>query len=195
MRKINHTGTVKIETPRLILRRLELSDAEAVHRNLGADPEVYHYMTSDIMPELGDVMRFVRLKLRAYDSPETYYWAVVPKDAGECVGMVTITEVTGRSGNLAYTLGRAWQGNGYATEAAFAILKLMFDTVGIRVVYGSHFTPNTSSGKVLLRVGMIKTGENMGPIRHRSEYLTYEDYEITEKMWKKQKNTPKQSKS
>jgi len=187
MRKINHVGTIKIETPRLILRRLELSDTEAVHKNWGADPEVYHYMTSSIMPNLSDVERFIRLKLRAYQSLLTYYWAVVPKAVLECVGMTTITEVSGRSGNLAYTLGSNWQGKGYATEAAIAILELMFDTVNMHVIYGSHFTPNESSGRVLIRAGMIKTGEAMGPVRHRNENLTYEDYMITARMWQKRK--------
>jgi ribosomal-protein-alanine N-acetyltransferase len=186
MLQINHVGTIPLETPSLLLRRLEPSDAEAVHRNWGSDPEVYRYMTSNIMPKLADVERFIYLKLRAYRSPLTYYWAIVPKAVGECVGMTTITEVTGRTANLAYTLGRKWQGMGYATEAGHAVLKLMFDTVGMRVIYGSHFSPNESSGRVLLRLGMAKTGEKLGPVPHRNEYLTYEDYHITERMWRRQ---------
>ena len=37
---MNHCGTVRLETTRLILRRFELSDAPAFFRNVCSDPQV-----------------------------------------------------------------------------------------------------------------------------------------------------------
>ena len=42
---MNHRGTQKLETERLILRRLTEADAEAMFRNWASDPEVTRFLT------------------------------------------------------------------------------------------------------------------------------------------------------
>ena len=42
---LNHKGTQKIETERLILRKAKIEDAEAMFRNWANDPEVTKFLT------------------------------------------------------------------------------------------------------------------------------------------------------
>jgi ribosomal-protein-alanine N-acetyltransferase len=42
---MTHRDTVTLETERLILRRFEFDDAEAMYRNWANDPEVTKFMT------------------------------------------------------------------------------------------------------------------------------------------------------
>ena len=42
---LGHKGTQTIETPRLILRRAKMEDAEAMFRNWANDTEVTRYLT------------------------------------------------------------------------------------------------------------------------------------------------------
>ncbi len=42
---MNHCGTQRLETKRLVLRRLAVSDAEAMFRNWASDPEVTRFLT------------------------------------------------------------------------------------------------------------------------------------------------------
>ena len=42
---MNHKGTKRIETENLILRRFEISDAEAMYKNWANDDEVTKYLT------------------------------------------------------------------------------------------------------------------------------------------------------
>ncbi len=42
---MNHTGTVRLETERLILRWFTMDDAEAMFCNWASDPEVTKYLT------------------------------------------------------------------------------------------------------------------------------------------------------
>ena len=42
---MEHKGTVTLETPRLILRRLTLADAEPMYRNWASDPGVTKFLT------------------------------------------------------------------------------------------------------------------------------------------------------
>jgi ribosomal-protein-alanine N-acetyltransferase len=178
---LKHTGTITIKTPRLTLRMLNLDDVAAMHRNWASDVEVYRYMTSQRMPEPEDVERFIKNKLMQYEKLDFYYWGIVPDDCGEVVGMVTLTEVSNgsKTANIAYALGRPWWGHGYAREAVEAVLSLMFRTVGMRKIYGCHFSANVRSGNVLTSVGMKHTGKSKEPMFHKGEYLPYENYELT----------------
>lgn len=165
----------------MTLRRLTPDDVGAMHRNWASDVEVYRFMTSQRMPEPDDVARFIKNKLSQYASLDFYYWGIVPHDCGEVVGMTTLTEVSNcsKTANIAYALGRAWWGQGYAKEAAEAVLSLAFRVIGFKKIYGCHFTENVRSGNVLLAVGMRHTGRSREPMFHRGEYLTYENYELT----------------
>ena len=42
---MRHTGTITLETPRLILRRFAAGDAAAMYRNWASDPEVTRFLT------------------------------------------------------------------------------------------------------------------------------------------------------
>lgn len=42
---MEHKGTVTLETERLILRRFQLEDAQAMYRNWAADDEVTKFLT------------------------------------------------------------------------------------------------------------------------------------------------------
>lgn len=59
---------------------------------------------------------------------------------------------------LGYWIAPAWWGNGYATEAARAVLNLA-RALGHRRVVAGHFTDNPASGRVLRKVGFRPTGE------------------------------------
>ena len=42
---MKHQGTKELETPRLLLRRFTLDDAEAIYRNWCSDEDVTKYLT------------------------------------------------------------------------------------------------------------------------------------------------------
>ncbi|MDH4351518.1 MAG: GNAT family N-acetyltransferase, partial [Gemmatimonadota bacterium] len=59
---------------------------------------------------------------------------------------------------LGYWIGRPFWGRGYATEAAGAMLRYGFETLGLRRLYACHFARNPASGRVLEKVGMRQEG-------------------------------------
>ncbi len=181
MGTLKHCGSITLYTSRLILRRLELSDAESMHRNWASSVEVYKYMTSSRMPSLDDVRYFIRKKQQDYSSPELYYWGIVLPESSEVIGMVTVTEISNaqRSGNIAYALGTPWWGRGYAREAVEEVFKLMFGPVGIKKMYGCHFSENTRSGNVLKAAGMKYLGRTKDRVYHKGNFLYCENYELT----------------
>ena len=59
---------------------------------------------------------------------------------------------------LGYWIARERWGQGYATEAARAVLSLA-RTLGHRRIVANHFADNVSSGRVLRKLGFCPTGE------------------------------------
>ncbi|MGE3690181.1 MAG: GNAT family N-acetyltransferase [Novosphingobium sp.] len=58
---------------------------------------------------------------------------------------------------LGYWIAREWWGQGFATEAARAVLRLAM-ALGHRRIVAGHFEDNPASGRVLLKAGFRPTG-------------------------------------
>ena len=63
---------------------------------------------------------------------------------------------------LGYRLRRPAWGHGYATEGAAALLDHAFGTVGLTRVWGETMAVNTSSRRVLSKLGMTHTDTYVG---------------------------------
>lgn len=71
-----------------------------------------------------------------------------------CAGLVPVDDGV----ELAFWIAPGRWGQGYATEAARAVLSLA-RTLGHRRIVASHFVDNPASGNVLRKVGFRPTGE------------------------------------
>ena len=61
-------------------------------------------------------------------------------------------------GELGYWLGVPFWGNGYATEAAGAVVRHGFEQVGLHRIFASHFEGNAASRRVLEKLSMRHEG-------------------------------------
>jgi ribosomal-protein-alanine N-acetyltransferase len=60
---------------------------------------------------------------------------------------------------IGYWIGVPYWGQGYATEAARALIAYAFGELGLNRVYAYHFTGNPASGRVMEKAGMRLEGE------------------------------------
>ncbi len=146
----------RIQTNRLLLRRIEETDApafarlcndELIARNTARIPHPY---------TLEDAQRFVAFIGGVFDRGAEYAFAVCEEgDLIACCG------VTGPDGNfdLGYWVGAPFRGRGVATEAARAVAHFAFERLGADVLQAGHFTDNPASGRVLEKAGFRYTGE------------------------------------
>ena len=125
---MTHIGTQYIETERLILRRLERSDAQAFVDNIASDKEVTKFLAG--WPENCTVPAMEGILDRwiaQYPELDCYNWAVVLKKNGsEAIGQILVfywNEVTGAP-NLSCCIGRRWWNQGLMTEALEAVINL-----------------------------------------------------------------------
>ena len=62
------------------------------------------------------------------------------------------------SGELGYSLGSKWWGNGYMTEAVSAVIDYAFNKVGFNRIYASCHEENIASKKVMEKLSMTYEG-------------------------------------
>ncbi|WP_373124721.1 GNAT family N-acetyltransferase [Blautia producta] len=151
-------GTQTITTERLKLRRFHIRDVEAVFNNYGSDINVNRYISFAPCSTLESAKEFIEMHIKQYDSnPDFYGWAIILKD--KVIGSIGLFNVE-KSGQceLGYSIGSAWWGYGYATEAAAAVLEFAFQKMQVHRVYASHHIENLASGKVLEKIGMHYEG-------------------------------------
>jgi [ribosomal protein S5]-alanine N-acetyltransferase len=98
------------------------------------------------------------LRLAAVSTPETNFAVVV---AGEAVGGIGITlqdDVSRRSAEIGYWLGRAYWGRGIATAAVRALTDWAFAHFDLCRLYAGVFEWNPASARVLEKAGYVLEG-------------------------------------
>lgn len=93
---------------------------------------------------------------------EPEVWAVVARENGSLAGWVALfvddgTDVDDRTGELGYRFFRGFWGQGYATEAAKAVISDAFLRVGVMRIKGLTMAVNTRSRRVMEKLGMRHT--------------------------------------
>lgn len=97
--------------------------------------------------------------------------------AGELIGICGFTNDGTGDAELGYWIGKPYWGNGYATEAARAVMAHGFTKSGVRRFMCKHLTGNDSSARVIRKLGFRYTGPAMGWSEARQcelPALTYE---------------------
>ena len=157
---MNQKGTVTLETERLILRQFTESDAPDMYRNWASSEEVARFLTWEPHPSAEATAALLREWVQDYDKPETYNWVLVLKETHMPVGNISVVNLNENSAcaELGWCLGTAWWGQGYMPEAGNAVLRFLFETVGISRVCAHHDGDNPKSGRVMQKLGMIKEG-------------------------------------
>lgn len=166
---MNHIGTQYIETKRLILRRFEVSDAQAMFDNWASDDEVTKYLTWPTHSDVSVTEQLLELWVSQYTQDDFYNWAIVLKENGsEPIGNISVVHWAG-DGEIpigGYCMGRRWWHQGIMTEAWGAVIDFLFGQVGVKRIESYHDPRNPHSGDVMRKCGMKFEG-----IRKKSEWI------------------------
>lgn len=156
---IIHSGTQTIETPRLILRRFAMDDAEAIFRNWASDPEVTRFLTWPPHESVEATEAVLQSWIGSYEQANFYQWAIVLKECGEPIGSISGMHPNDRVGSIeiGYCIGRKWWHRGLMSEALKAVMDHLFG-IGFNRVCAKHDPNNPHSGGVMRKCGMTYEG-------------------------------------
>lgn len=128
-----------IETERLILRPLTTDDAEAEFVWV-SDPIVNRYMPYNLYTNVADVVKWLEF---ASTTEDELHFGFVRKEDGLLIGAGSIGPNDKGDGSWAfgYNLRRDVWNQGYATEAAKAMIDLARREYGVRIFTASMPSP------------------------------------------------------
>lgn len=148
-----------IHTDRLILRPFMLSDAAEVQR-LAGDRAIAAVTQAIPHPyEDGMAEDWIKSHPKQFAEEKSVVFAITFSETNLLCGAIglSIHQEDNRA-ELGYWIGKPFWGNGYCTEAALAVLKYGFESLGLYRIYSSHFSSNPASGRVMQKIGMIYEG-------------------------------------
>ena len=153
-----------IATKDLILKSIELSDAERMFNSYSQDIDVARYMSWPIPKHFNETLDFVKSAVENWQTPSDcpdFVYSIFENKSKEFVGCCSI----GPHGSnnyfnwgVGYNLAKKFWGRGYATQAVNAISNSIFDRPEIFRISALVDIENPASAKVLEKCGFKNEG-------------------------------------
>lgn len=154
----------QLETERLVLRPPTVADLGPLHEIWG-DRDVMRYVgagnayAKDVDESEGRLARVLAHQERHGFS----LWVVADRERGTVLGDCGLIQFAfrGPEVELAYRLGKAYWGRGYATEAAAAWTERGLGDLGLETIVAVTHPENEASQRVLEKVGFRYEGPHL----------------------------------
>lgn len=150
-----------LETPRLLLRPLELSDAEAMFE-MDKNPEVHKYLWQMPAQTIEENIKVIEYIQKQYAENNIGRFATILKETGEFIGWTGIKYINDHveNGNTnfydyGYRINEKFWNKGFATEASKAWLDYGFNEMKIDKMNAYTHFENGASNHVLQKVGFL----------------------------------------
>lgn len=152
---------------------------------LGGSIEEFNEARRIFLSELKDWERqepFYKAKVDAVknqDNSQKFTWSIFLKGTNIVIGQITCQPKDNEPDDVrdvGWYIDPAYQGHGYASEAAIAMLDFMFNEVEIREIKTSAADINPGSWKIMEKLGFIYTGDYKSTYIKNNEIVTCKNY-------------------
>ncbi|MEQ8704250.1 MAG: GNAT family N-acetyltransferase [Phaeodactylibacter sp.] len=144
----------EFETERLWLRVTHEADAAFILELLNT-PKWLKFIGDRKVHTLEDAAQYIQERIRPqYDRLGYANYTLVRKSDGTKIGSCGLYDRAGLEGvDLGFALLPAFEGQGYAAEAARRLINAAFREIGLPEISAITIEPNTASRKLLERLG------------------------------------------
>lgn len=146
----------RLETERLLLRGLTLEDIPDIFE-YASDPQVAEYTSWAAHRTLEDSEAFVRWAIESSANPDAngWTWGITFKQTGKLIGTIGIGWVARHyRAEIGYAIGKPYWNQGLVTEAAYTLIKLGFERMGLNRIEARCNPENIGSARVMEKIGM-----------------------------------------
>jgi RimJ/RimL family protein N-acetyltransferase len=178
-----------LRTDRLTLRPFEARDLDAFHAYASL-PEVVRYMYWEPLDRPAALAKLTtyqgRTALRDEGDVLTLAMELAETSAPQVIGEVMLVwrSRVHRQGELGFACHPAFQGRGFVTEAAAAMLDVAFDHLDLHRVCGRCDPRNTASGRLMSRLGMHLEAHLVESEFVKGEWVDEQVYAVLRREWR-----------
>ncbi|MCU1440334.1 MAG: N-acetyltransferase [Rhodoglobus sp.] len=175
-----------IATERLTLRLMTHDDTDAVHAWM-SDPEVVRYQLYE--PRDREVVAEKVAEMAAQSTladRDDWIQPGVELAGHGIIGSIyfKLASLDDETGEIGWAFTRAYQGKGYAAEAASAMLDLAFGPLGLHRVYAELDPRNDASVALCLRLGMRHEAHFVEHMMFKGAWADTGMYGILDREWR-----------
>jgi ribosomal-protein-alanine N-acetyltransferase len=166
---INLTPFPKLITTRLLLRQLQLSDANEIFL-LRADDSVNAFIDRQKATTFDDATVFINKIIDIQNNEQGLMWAITLNYDAKLIGVIGIWNILkGKAeAEIGYELLPQYQGKGIMLEALTIAIKFGIDTLKLKTIVADSRLDNIKSINLPEKCGFSKTDKTSG------QYLSYE---------------------
>lgn len=161
-----------LQTERLTLQPLGTRDFAGFHR-YASDPDNTRMMLFMPMADEADSMQYLREREMQWQSENQLIYEFAVMMDGILIGNVSLDLLPEQNGELGWILDRRYWGQGYAAEAAKALVQLA-GRLGIKRLIAHCDSENTASRRVMEKIGMALVSITSGRKNRSSEEIRQE---------------------
>ncbi|CAN7388099.1 GNAT family N-acetyltransferase [Ensifer adhaerens] len=173
---------VTLTTDRLALRPTTPADAQRAFE-IQSDWDVTRMLRmAQFPPDPDDMTGWFGEHRQEWIAGTAFRFAIERR--GRMIGLVDLDGIDGEEGELGYWLEKPSWGQGYAFEAAQAVVSFAFEQVGLARLKTGHAADNPASGKVLLKLGFRPEKAMRKASRSRGEEILHQSYNLASEAWR-----------
>lgn len=174
--------TLPITTERLVLRRYSHDDIPDL-LSFVSHPSVAR-ATPEITATEAGIREYIDLQnsYQPFEQDKCFDLAVQRQDGG-VIGLLSLVCKRHRQGSIGWGLNVKHRGQGFATEAARALITYCFTVLGLHRVHATTSHRNTASWAVMERLGMRREAHLQEAELRDGEWLDVFVYGILEHEW------------
>ena len=173
-----------LETPRLSLRPFVAADARTVER-LAGDRAISQHMLQVPHPyPPGAALAWIGTHAADFAGDTGAHFAITLSATRELCGAISLDiQRAHRRAGMGYWLGQAYWRQGYAAEAARAVIAYGFSALKLNRIAADHFVANPASGRVMQKAGMRHEGTLRQYYLKDGAYIDVELYAVVATDW------------
>lgn len=150
-----------LESERIILRSIALSEAEEIYKKWTSDSDVAEFMVWDVHKSVKDTIEWLEIEVENNDKEGHYGWGFVLKETGKLFGSGSIVFKKDLDCyELGYNIMKDYWSQGLTTEASKVILDFGINVLGEKRFFCRHADGNIGSRKVMTKLGFKYFGDS-----------------------------------
>ena len=177
--------TLNIQTSRLNIRHLKLSDLINFHR-YRSNPEVTKYQGFDVMT-IGQAEAFIKdNSVKRFGKPgEWVQYAIENTETGKLIGdcAIKLDQYDTRIAEAGITISHLEQNKGFAKEAFLGIMSFLFDAKEIHRIVEIVDVENIASINLLKSTGFRQEGHFIENIFFKGKWGSEFQYAMLKREW------------
>jgi ribosomal-protein-alanine N-acetyltransferase len=182
MLEFNFTPFPNLETQRLKLRRLKITDVNEILA-LRSNPEIMKYIPRPLITTKEEALEFISTMDANINANSLINWAITTKENDLLIGMIGFyrTKPEDFRSEVGYILSGDFQGKGIITESLKRVIQFGFEVLKLNSIEAVIDPENFGSEKVLLKNNFVKEGHFKEHVFFEGKFLDSVFYSLLNK--------------